>query len=262
MPVLSAAVVAVVVGCSNQPVPANPTRSGRVTSSGPVAVGATQRYDDGALVIDPQPVRTVPISLTTARFDLGHNESTGHDYVEQRVIFGYVSVLPMVARLPSLLGTPVAPTHRLSWVLLYASGTGGCGNEPSARTSTSLPAGSHSIVLIIDAASGTAVHYTGIGALPCEYNVKPTLETVLQAVSVPWRDLGGTRIQVTYPACVRPGAGTPATTDNSGSLIEVLGWRAIGPCQEAGTMSPMTIGFSRPWRHGPTGPVPSGYALL
>ena len=112
MPALSAAIVAVVVGCSNQPLPANPTRSSPAISSGPVAVGATQRYDGSALVIEPQAVRSVPVSLTTARFDLGHNESTGHDYVEQRVIFGYVTVLPTVARLPSLLGTPVAPTHR------------------------------------------------------------------------------------------------------------------------------------------------------
>ena len=126
-----------------------------------------------------------------------------------------------------------------------------------------MPAGSHSNVLIIDAVTGTAVHYTGIGALPCEYNVKPTLETVSQAVSVPWTDLGGTHIRAVYPGCVQPNGSTPQTDSSpSGSTLEALGERAIAPCAKHATTAVLAATASRPWKHGPVGAVPSGYANL
>ena len=233
-------------------------------SSPPAKPGAAQRYDAGALVIVPQAARQSAVTLADAQFDFGHTEAVGDDSTIQQTVFGLVTIKPSITQPTGSHVAPVAPQHRLSWVFLFAhTGVYNC-PSPSPPHAGSSPtptiSGSHRNALIVDAATGTAVLYTGNGGQPCSYSTKPVLESALQAVSLPWTDLGGSRIRATYPGCVTPGAGTPTTSSSSGSLIEVLGERIIAPCQKPATTSELTINFPRPWKHGPVGPVRSGYA--
>lgn len=245
-----AVLAASAIGCSSQQ---------SVTTAGP-----TQRYDAGALVIVPQIVHQTAVSLADAQFDLAHNETVGSDFKVQQTVFGLVTVDPAISSSQPGVPAPVAPQHRLAWVFFFAhQGVYNCPSQPGVVSSpTSTPGGSHRNALIVEAATGTALQYTGIGAAICTYNPRPILESAFQAVSVPWTELGGNRIRATCPGCVQPGAGTPTTSCPSGSVIEVLGGRTIGPCHSPATTSVLTINFPRPWKHGAVGPVRSGYADL
>ena len=231
-------------------------------SSSPVKPRPTKRYDAGSLVIVPQTARQTAVSLADAKFDFAHTEEVGHDSRVQKTIFGLVTVDPAIARPTGTHAAPIAPQQRLSWVFFFTAGKSNCGSQPVAGSPAPTPSGSRSNALIVDSATGTALHYTGSGGENCTYNAKPVLESAFQAVSLPWIDLGGNRIRATYPGCVQPGAGTPTTSGPSGWVIEVLGERAIAPCHEPATTSVLTINFPRPGKHGPVGPVRSGYADL
>ena len=121
------------------------------------------------------------------------------------------------------------------------------------------PIASGRSALIVDATDGTAWLYSGIGSGNCTQATKATLENVFQQVSVPWTELGGSRVRLTLPGCVKPGGGnTSVGRINGPTTIEALGERRIGPCHSAPRTSITMFNVPRPWIHGALGPVPTG----
>ncbi len=220
------------------------------------------RFDAGALTITTARPQVTAVTRAAAEFDLAHSDLGGAGWGQQQVEFGYVTLKPSAMKASNAGdAVPATPSHQLSWVLFYEPGKSNCpsvtGNEPTPTFAVAHP--SRKQAMIVDAATGTALDYEGAGAGNCISGLGPRVTKAGGNVSVPWKDSGGKYVTATYPPCVQPGAGTPGTSDPSGTTFAVIGFRYFEPCHAKPTTVKVPVNFPRPWKHGPVGPVATGY---
>jgi hypothetical protein len=227
--------------------------------------------DGGALVIQPAKAQPVVYGKQAAVFDLEHSVRFGAGWALKEIDFGYVTITHRIAG-----GAVATPEPRLAWVLFYnpgafaSAGPSQSGPITCPGGETVRPAVAGRTAMVVDAMNEASFLYTGAGTTNCGIATRPVVGFAYQEVSVPWVDLGGDRVQASYPGCVTGGDGTPSTGVRTATRSEwrmaVLGHRAIGPCTSPPTTRVLELGMSaqmlreypRPWIHEPTGPLPGG----
>lgn len=245
------------------------------------ATAATARHgrsltlDDGALRV--RPTATAPrVHRSWAQFDLTHSTAGGVDFSTGRVLYGAVTLDARRVSEPDFPGPFPAFHATPAWVLFFEPGASSCptgvpaAGAPAYRTSTAAaPAvtASRRSVMVVDARTGAALVYLGVGARACTFNRVPLLEKVAEQVSVPWTgaDLPAgtpvTAVTARYPGCATGFAlgasGRPGRPSTFG--VEVL--RAYGTCAgRPRAVRVSTEGFDlvAPVRHARVGPVATG----
>jgi hypothetical protein len=242
--------------------------------------GQALTLDGGALRVRPTAVAT-HLPIAQARFDLTHSSAGGAGFSTGRILYGAVTVTAhrevdpnSPGRYPTFQSTP-------AWVLFFDPGASSCpataltpssakrAGHSARRNGVPLPRGNRPdrSAMVINARTGAALIYLGIGAGTCTAVRRPEVTKVAELVSVPWT-IGplpsGTAVAgvtADYPGCsasfTAGGESRPGTLSLLG--VEVL--RAFGPCCLAGRELPVSIAgfhFVAPLRHVPVGPIRTG----
>jgi hypothetical protein len=242
--------------------------------------GQALTLDGGALTVRSTAVAP-HLPITQARFDLTHSSAGGAGFSTGRILYGAVTVTAHRAVDPNSPGRYPTFQSTPAWVLFFDPGASSClgtvatpsiakrAGHPSRRTSSPLPRGNRPdrSAVVINARTGAALIYLGIGAGTCTAARQPEVTKVAELLSVAWKvgplpsRTAVVDVTTDYPGCSATFYAGGESRPGTSSLLGVEVLRAFGPCQNPGREVPISIAgfhFVAPLRHAPVGPIRTG----